>query len=173
MRYIYIGLICIFSSLHSRGQIYFPEIKGTTLEGKKLRIPTNNNKYSVIAIAFHRDAEEALKRWLQPLYDSFIKKDGGDPFDLSEFYDVNFTFIPMIEGFKRVAEEFRKNTDAFFWPYVLDTEKADIKSLQNELGIDDPQIPYFFVLDKRGMVVAKVQGNFSEEKLSKLEDAVE
>src|SRR5688572_27311502 len=131
-----IVLILCFCSMSAFSQTgkNFPVTSGVTLDEQKMTVPLKNGKYSVVAIAFHRDAEDQLKEWLNPLYESFmVKEKSAGTFDMSDFYDVNFVFIPMINGFKRVAEEFKKGTDKRFWPYILDTEKTDIKSLQNSL----------------------------------------
>lgn len=170
MRYIF--ALALGLAFFTSGAQSFPSIKGTLLDGNQLDLPQKNEKYSVIAIAFHRDAEESLKYWLQPLYDNFIKKESGDPFDLAEFYDVNFVFIPMIQGFKKVADEFKANTDSYYWPYILDTEKTDIKTLQKSLGVTDTKQPHFYVVDPNGQVVAETQGGFTQTKLKKLEDAI-
>jgi hypothetical protein len=55
----------------------------------------------------------------------------------------------------------------------MDTEKTDIKELQKQLGVTDNKIPYFYVLDKAGKIVAAQNGDFSEDKMDKLEEAVE
>ena len=152
----------------------FPNIAGVTLDDRNITIPVKNGKYSVVAIAFHRDAEDELKHWLNPLYDNFMvkeKKPGN--FDMADFYDVNFIFIPMINGFKKIAEEFKKGTDKQFWSYILDTEKTDIKALQKNLGVTDNKVPHFFTLDPSGKVVAHEQGKFTKEKMSNLEEAIE
>jgi hypothetical protein len=153
----------------------FPNIKGVCLDDKNMSVPTLNGKYSVIAIAFHRNAEEDLKKWLNPLYDAFIKteKESSTGFDLADIYDVNFVFIPLISGYRRVAEDFKKGTDKQFWSYILDTEKTDISLLQQKLGITDNKVPYFYVLDKEGKIVEVQSGKFTTTKLDKLEDAVE
>jgi hypothetical protein len=153
----------------------FPAVKGSNLEDKAINVPAKNGKYSVIAIAFHRDAEDQLKKWLNPLYDSFIKteKKSSQEFDMAEMYDVNFVFIPMISGFRKVADEFKSKTDKHFWAYILDTEKTDVQAVRESLGISDKKEPYFFVLDKSGKVVQVQSGSFSPAKLEKLEDAVE
>jgi hypothetical protein len=92
---------------------------------------------------------------------------------MAEIYDVNFVFIPMIAGFRKVAEDFKKGTDKQFWSYIMDTEKTDVKQLQETLQVSDNKIPYFFVLDKEGRVVETQSGKFSAAKLEKLEAAVE
>ena len=146
-------------------------INGTSLDEKTMALPIKNGKETIVAIAFHRGAEEELKKWLNPLYYTFIKKPkGSNKLDMSEIYDVNFVFVPMISGFKKVAEDFKKGTDKEFWPYIMDTEKTDIKALQKELGVDDNKIPYFFVLDKNGKIIEMQSGKFKEEKVEKLEE---
>jgi hypothetical protein len=152
----------------------FPVIHGVTLDDNQLSVPLKNGKHSVVAIAFHREAEDALKQWLNPLYENFMvkeKKPGN--FDMADFYDVNFVFVPMINGFKKVAEEFKKGTDKQFWSYILDTEKTDIKSLQKSLGVQNNKEPYFFIVDPAGNIKATEQGKFTREKMSRLEDAIE
>lgn len=155
-----------------KGKI-FPEMKGVTLDDKSIVLPVKNDKYSIVAIAFHRSAEENLKNWLNPLYDNFMKKSGGGHFDMAEIYDVNFIFIPMIAGFKKIAEDFKSGTDKEFWPYIMDTEKTDVKQLQSQLGIEDNKIPHFFVLDSDGKIVEYQSGKFSDAKMEKLQDAVD
>lgn len=170
-KYFAIGLIIGSFGLFGQKGKSFPTINGITLDEKQITIPLKNGKETIVAIAFHRGAEEELKKWLNPLYYTFIKKSkGSNKLDMAEIYDVNFVFIPMISGFKKVAEDFKKGTDKEFWPYIMDTEKTDIKALQKELGVDDNKIPYFFVLDKNGKIIEVQSGKFKEEKVEKLEE---
>ncbi|MCX8081261.1 MAG: hypothetical protein N3F09_08500 [Bacteroidia bacterium] len=169
---IFVFLLCqlLFSQ---KGKI-FPTINGVMLSERKYTVPEKNGKYTVLGIAFHRHAEDALKKWLNPLYYTFMKKpEKKGQFDVAEIYDVNFVFIPMISGFKKIAEEFKSSTDKQFWDYILDTEKTDVKKLQQELGISDNKIPYFFVLDKNGKILEMVSGDYKEDKIDQLEDAIE
>lgn len=165
-------LVISLTSIAQNGKI-FPKVQGTTLDDKSISLPFKNNKYSVIAIAYNRDAETDLKKWLNPLYSMFIKKGESSNFDMAEIYDVNFIFIPMISGFKKVADDFKKGTDKEFWPYILDTEKTDVKELQLLLQVTDNKIPYFYVLDKNGKIVETQSGKYSDDKIDKLEDAIE
>lgn len=150
----------------------FPVITGTFLNDKSVTLPIKNGKETIVAIAFHKGAEDKLKKWLNPLYYTFINKSKKDnKMDMSEIYDVNFVFVPMIAGFKKIAEDFKKGTDKEFWPYILDTEKTDIKGIQKQLGITDNKIPYFFVVDKNGKVLEFQSGDFSDDKVDALEEA--
>ncbi len=152
----------------------FPTMSGVLLDDKPITLPIKNNKGTVLAIAYHRGAEDALKKWLNPLYNMFIvKKKEGSNFDMAEVYDVNFVFVPMISGFKKIASDFKAGTDKEFWPYIMDTEKTDIKELQKQLGVTDNKIPYFYVLDKGGKIVNVQSGDFSEDKMEAMQEAVE
>ncbi len=152
----------------------FPETKGHSLIDKSVTIPFKNNKYSVIAIAYHRDAETDLKKWIQPMYNLFIKKEKTEgTIDVTDLYDVNFVFIPLISGFKKHADEFKKGIDKELWPYIVDTEKTDIKTLQKYLSVHDTKIPYFYVLDKAGKIVDIESGKYEDIKLDKIDDAIE
>lgn len=171
---ILLSSILMSSYLHGQTGKTFPKITGSLLNDKSFSIPVNNEKYTVVAIAYHRDAEDFLKQWLNPLYENFIKKESkGSNFDIAEINDVNFVFVPMISGFKKIADNFKKDTDKEFWPYILDTEKTDIKELQKELEVKDNKIPYFYVLNKEGKILAVESGKFTNQKLTRLEDVIE
>lgn len=152
----------------------FPAISGKTLDDKNINLPMKNGKYTIVAIAYHRGAEDELKKWLNPLYYTFVKKPNGKTnFDVSEVYDVNFVFVPMISGFKKIADDFKAGTQKEFWPYIMDTEKSDIKGVQKLLEAKDSKIPYFYVVDKNGKIVEVQSGEYSEAKMDNLEEAVD
>lgn len=170
---IAITIMVSLSTLAQKGKA-FPVITGVTLDDKPISLPIKNGKQTIVAIAYHRGAEDALKKWLNPLYYTFIKKENGKSnFDVSEIYDVNFVFVPMISGFKKIANDFKSGTQKEFWPYIMDTEKSDIKEVQKQLGVTDNKIPYFYVLDKNGKVLEMQSGDYTEDKIDNLEEAVE
>lgn len=157
-----------------KAQRSFPLIEGITLNQQKLTVPFLNGKTTIIAIAYSRNAEDDMKKWLNPLYETFVRKEksaGG--LSSAEVYDVNFFFIPLISGFKKIAEDFKKGTDKEYWPYIVDTEKTDIKEVQKKMEVKDKDTPYFYVLDKQGKVIFETSGKYQEAKLSKLEEAAE
>ncbi len=150
----------------------FPTIIGVSLADKSMSLPMKNGKYTIVAIAFNKAAEDELKKWLNPLYDAFMNKvKGKNSMDMSDGHDVNFFFCPVIGGLKMVANKFKETTDKAFWPYVMDTDKTDIKLQGKILEISDPKVPYVFVLDKEGKVVDFQSGDFKEEKVDALEEA--
>lgn len=160
-------------ALNAQKGMQFPAMTGTTLDDKQVSLPSKNGKYTLIGIAYNRAAEEELKKWLNPTYYNFIKKgDANGQFDVAELYDVNFYFIPMISGFKKARNDFKAGTDKEFWGYILDTD-ADIKALKAQLKITDDKIPYFYILDPSGKIVEAVSGPYKEDKMDKLEDAID
>ena len=151
----------------------FPNTTGATLDDKEKSIPFKNGKFSILAVAFHRGAEDELKKWLNPLYNTFMVKSKAKTLDMSTVYDVNFVFVPMIAGVKMIADEYKSGTDKAFWPVVLDTKKSDMKAAATSLGITDRKIPYIFVLNKDGVVVDVQSGEYSEDKIDAVEEAME
>ena len=108
------------------------------------------------------------------MYNLFIKKEKTEgTIDVTELYDVNFVFVPLISGFKKHADEFKRGIDKELWPYILDTEKTDIKALEKTLEVKDTKIPYFYVLDKTGKIVDVESGKYEEAKLDKIDDAID
>lgn len=165
-------LLCLLNTQAQQVGKTFPKINGFDLNDKALTLPQNNGKYTIVAIAYLREAEPEMKKWLNPLFDEFVNKDKG-ALDMSGGgHDVNFYFVPMISGLKNAKMDYKDNTDKGFYPYIMDTDKYDIKGMQKELGIENPKIPYFYVLDKNGKIVNVQSGKYSEEKVEQMDDAI-
>jgi hypothetical protein len=173
MRAILSALLLLFV-LNSQAQQVgktFPKINGFDLSDKALTLPQKNGKYTIVAIAYLREAEPEMRKWLNPLFEEFVNKDKG-ALDMSDGHDVNFYFVPMISGLKNAKMDYKNNTDKGFWPYVMDTDKYDIKGMQKELGVENPKIPYFYVLDKDGKIVNVQSGKYTEEKMEQMGEAI-
>ena len=170
-----LAITVLFAALNCSAQKgkAFPNTNGATLDDKEKSIPFINGKSSILAVAFHRGAEEELKKWLNPLYNTFMVKSKAKTLDMSTVYDVNFVFVPMIAGVKMIADEYKSGTDKEFWPVVLDTKKSDMKAAATYLGITDRKIPYIFVLNKDGVVIDVQSGEYSEDKIDAIEEAME
>lgn len=168
-----VSLAAVLSGAAQKGKT-FPMTYGATLENKGTSIPQKNGKFSIVAVAFNKSAEAELKKWLNPLYNTFmVKATGPKTIDISTSYDVNFTFVPLIGGIKKVADDFKASTDKGFWPYIMDTEKTDMKDVELILDVKDRKVPYIFVLDKNGIVVDFQTGDYSEAKIDAMEEAME
>ena len=91
-----LAITVLFAALNCSAQKgkTFPNTNGATLDDKEKIIPFKNSKFSILAVAFHRGAEDELKKWLNPLYNTFMVKSKAKTLDMSTVYDVNFVFVP-------------------------------------------------------------------------------
>jgi hypothetical protein len=170
---IVIILIALAVKLNAQVGMAFPFVAGKTLDDKPISLPIKNNKKTIVGIAYGRAAEGDLKKWLNPLYSTFIEKPDNKNFDVAAIYDVNFVFVPVIAGLKNVIEDFKKGTDKEFWPYIMDMESSDMQRIERELKAADRKTAYFYVLDTNGKIIEMVSGAFSDDKMDKLETAAE
>lgn len=166
--------ICLCLNISAQTKPTFPTLAGHTLEGTAITLPEQPaKKFSIIGICFKRSAEENLKTWITPMYETFVAKaNGTDYFDVANYYDVNYFFIPLISGFKKAANDFKASTQKELWKNVIDCD-TDIKLLKEQLKPSDENQPYFFVLDLNGKIVEVVSGKYSEDKMDKLQEAID
>src|SRR5688572_14947716 len=89
----------------AKGKV-FPDLSGETFAGKTVNLPKDTKgKMTVIGVCFSKAAEEDLKTWLNPMYNTFVvKKDTSDFFSAAINYDANFYFIPMLNKVNQIFE---------------------------------------------------------------------
>ena len=160
------ALMAFCCALHAQN---FPALTGTTLEGKTINIPQQTNgKYTLLGLTYSQKSQEALSQWAQEIYDYFIT----DP-----AYDFNIYLVPMIGGVKGVAagaveKEMKKSLDPELYKYFL-LYVGEVASYKQSLKMGDKDVPYFFVLDKTGKIVYRTSGAYSDDKLEKIDEAIE
>ena len=151
----------------------FPNMKTQKLDDHIVVLPENaHGKYTFVGVAYSKEAETDLATWFQPVYETFIHKDKGGVFE-TESYDVHVYFIPMFTGVNQAAhgkavKEMKAGVDKTLWPYLL-VYKGEIKEYKAQLAMDKKELPYFFVLDKKGKVVYKTSGKCTDEKMEEIE----
>jgi hypothetical protein len=147
----------------------FPEITGTTLEDKTVSLPKDTKgKYTLVGVAYSQKADDALKGWFQPVYETFL--DESD-------YDVNVYFIGMISGIKEVAagtieKKMKQGVDPVLHKNML-LYKGEAAKYKDLLGLKEKDTPYFFLIDKTGKVVYTTSGAYTDAKLEKAEDILD
>jgi hypothetical protein len=179
MKTIILTLSLISHSFLLKAQIgkLFPEMKAHKLDEKVVVLPEETKgKYTLLGLAYSKEAEKDLATWYQPVYEAFIFKDKGGAFEV-ESYDINLYFIPMFTGINqaahsKISKEMKEGVDKTLWPYIL-LYKGELKSYNDELAMDDKNIPYFYILDKKGLVVYKTSGKYSNEKMAEIEKHLE
>lgn len=155
----------------------FPEMTCNTLEGKEVCIPKHTKgKYSLIGLAYSSKAEEQLKTWFKPVYYKFVYQP-EKPVLFHEPYDVNLYFVPMFTGVQQLrtgstVDKIKEQMDSKLHPYIL-IYKGDLKSYKNKLDFERRDVPYFFVLDEEGKIVYATSGEYSGEKMGKIEEVID
>ncbi|MFO0323333.1 MAG: hypothetical protein ACK504_13005 [Bacteroidota bacterium] len=166
--------LCLASQHYAQIKKSFPNLSGHTLEGSAISLPEKSaKKFTIIGICYKRSAEDALQTWIQPMYDVFVAKaNKTDYFDVANYFDVNYYFIPLISGFKKAASEFKDRTQKEIWANVIDCD-TDIKVLKKTLNPSDDAQPYFYVIDLTGKILEVVSGKYTEAKMDKIQEAID
>jgi hypothetical protein len=150
----------------------FPDIKGETLDNKTVSIPVDTKgKSTLVCMSYSADAEKDLRTWYEPTYDKFIAQ--TEMFS----YDINLYFIPMFTGVNAVAagpakKQMQKDVQADLQPHVM-FYSGEIQTYKEKLKMDDPKLPYIFVLDKDGKIIYETTGAYSEEKMDEIDEHLE
>jgi hypothetical protein len=174
MKQIITVFVLFFSMSFQAQKGNFPALAGHTLEGTAINLPlSGTTKFTIVGLCFKRSAEEDLKTWIQPMYETFVAKaNKTDFFDVANYYDVNYFFIPLISGFKKAAADFKAATQKDLWKNVVDCD-TDIAVLKAQLKPADESVPYFYVIDTKGKIIEIVSGKFTEDKMDKLQEAID
>jgi hypothetical protein len=147
-----------------------PELKGKTLAGTDITLPVKNGKATVLGVAFSPKAEQDLKGWMQPLYDTFLAKHEG-VFEAGNF-DGNVYLVALLSGAaslagKGLADKAAKGTDAELRPRII-LSTQDPALLAKALNVTDKNRPYFAVLDAEGHIKGIVSGPYNEAKMDEI-----
>lgn len=155
-------------------QTTFPAMECTSLEGKKVSLPKDNNgKITVLGMAFSQKAEKELSTWFQPAYSNFIEKPDPNAIIPMDVYDVNCYFVPVFSGVMQAAagkveKKMKEGLDKSLQSNVLSFKgKAD--DIKKTLNINKDDSPWIFVVDAAGKVLYSTFGAFSESKMEEIE----
>jgi len=160
----------VFLGTQLSAQTTFPVIQGETTEGSEVTLPQAAPAgFTVIAIAYGKKAQPILETWYGPAYSRFVNKQGL----FADSYHADLFLVPIFVGLNKSAygtsmKELKRSADPDIARRVV-FFKGDAKAVIEALGMKDKDIPYFFVLDKNGRIVAHVSGAFSVDKLDALE----
>ena len=149
-------------------------IKGETAENKYVSIPGDTNgKFTILCFASSKKAQHDLETWLDPVYNKYIAKTGL----MDDMFDVNVFVIPVFKGANAAIREsikrkFRETAQQDLWPHVLFC-KEGMNEIGASLGLQNDDIPYFFLLDKEGGIIYRTNGNYTDEKFDGMDDKIE
>lgn len=172
--FVFITVAAISTSFAQMGKP-FPKLESKKLTGQAFPIPDSvKGKYTIIGMAFSKKAEESLKTWYQPAYQTFIQK--KKTMFAAEVYDVNTYFVAVVTGTNKVAggdivKAIQAQTQKELQPYIL-TYIGEFASYKKSLSITENDEPYFFVLDEKGIVSYITSGAYTAKKLEDIEEVV-
>ncbi len=170
---LFIAAALIVSDTVNSPSFEFPAISCETLDGKKISLPVDcAGKKTLIGMAYSQKAQDMLLTWYEPMFDKFVAKVGMFDYE----YDVKLYFIPMFIGLKQAfyestLKELRSQNRKDLYPYVL-FYKGELEPYDSKLSMKDKSIPYFFVLNEKGIVIHSVSGSFSESKMEAIEEVL-
>ena len=158
----------------------FPTMDCEDYNGNSVVLPEDTmGKHTLLGMAFSKQAEMDLKTWMQPIYNKFIDKTDNSAagvFDVSASYDINLYFVPMFTGANQVAsksskEKIKAMSEKELYPHLLFYEGAN--SYKKELDFEKKDIPYFFVIDEKGVIVYATSGKYDSKKMEAILDILD
>jgi len=169
-------LIVPFFGFAQKGK-YFPAVAGETLTSKNISVPENTKgKYTLVGVAYSKKSDDLLKGWYSPMYNTFVSPPTSSLFPQDD-YDVNMYFVALMKGIYKVADKgitkkMKQGIDKRFHDNVL-VYQGKINSYKKELNLGQKDVPYFFVLDKKGKIVYHTSGAYSKKKMFDIQSAIE
>ena len=153
----------------------FPKLEGETLTNEIFNLPDDlGGKYALISMAYSKKSEDDLASWFNPVWNTFIKESTG-LFNIN--YDMHVYFVPMFTGAKRPAyqtamKKVQQTVDPLIQPHVL-FYKGTIHQYKEALNFQGNDVPYFYIIDPSGKIMAMASGKYTQAKMQELVDAVE
>jgi len=177
IRLVAVAFMVIFMGIKPTfSQTIFPTILAEDVNDKSISIPLHyEGKRTVIGIAFSLKANESLKKWANPLHKTLIAGSMGGLMG-GNMYDANLGFVALLKGIAKIGkaeakQRIKKETDPSLHSLFLFSE-SDANEIMNHLEIKNTSEPYFFVLDEKGKIITQVSGAYSEEKMTRITDAL-
>tara|TARA_B100000965_G_scaffold352176_1_gene327226 strand:+ start:118 stop:648 length:531 start_codon:yes stop_codon:yes gene_type:complete len=152
----------------------FPDIEVVDLNEDSYTLPqATKGKFTLIGVAFSEDAQDDLYTWSQPVFSEFM-----DENNLSSLvYDPHVKLILMFTGanqvvYNKAKEKIEEGTDETLKDNVV-LYKGKMEDYRKTLKMKDRKKPYFFVLDKNGVIIYVTQGAYSRKVLEEVGNLIE
>jgi hypothetical protein len=147
--------------------ITFPTISSSNLEGKKFELPQDfKGKLNIILIAFQREQQDLVEEWL-PFLDDLARKTPDIAF--YELPTLNISYILVRRVIDGGMQAGIPDINARERTITLYLNK---KTFRKELDIPDEKTIYILLINKKGEVIWRTQGRFTNEKSIDLENTV-
>ncbi|MFO7992036.1 MAG: hypothetical protein R6U61_07075 [Thermoplasmata archaeon] len=138
----------------------FPRITADALSGKKVTIPDDvSGEMTLIGVAFVREAQGMLDSWMEYFQDLCKGK------DIYELPMIDGVFWKILSGF--IDGGMRAGIPEEKHDYVV-TYYGDTSEFRKELGMDDKNLAYIFLIDGDGYILFQGSGYPNEEEKKEL-----
>ncbi len=146
----------------------FPLVRSENLEGRMFTLPADlEGVYNVLFIAFKREQQIDIDSWLP-----FVKQQVKEYptlayYELPTIYRGNPLFRWGLNAGMRMGIPDKKAREVTITLYL------DKKAFRKALDIPDEEHIYVLLVNRKGEVLWRVEGPFSEEKGKNLKHAIE
>jgi hypothetical protein len=164
--FILIISLTILSSFNPKG-IPFPELIATNVNGETVKLPQDNGRNCIIALAFSANSRTELNTWIEPLSNVFNRQSTEEEV-LTDPYNSDLFLVNMYtkeNEYEEALKVFQTDLQEELKSHVL-LYTGNVSSYKKELGLSDQF--YIFTLDLHGNIMHTVSGTYSEEKLQEM-----
>ena len=145
-------------------QNVFPPVKAANLSGKEMQMPGDfSGEYNLVLIAFERKQQTNVDTWLKPLVKLSEAHKGLRYYELPTIDKLNaMTRFFINTGMKSGIPD-KAQRDRTITLYI------DKKPFKDTLKITSEKTIYALLLDRKGDVVWRAEGDYTEDKGKELE----
>ncbi len=148
----------------------FPSVETEMISGQIVNLPGDfSQEFVLVGIGTSKKAEDDLRTWQTPIYNKFVAKTGM----MDDMYDVQVCFLPLFTGASKAAKpkvmkRLKENNESLVVDhlYVYAGDRAPFK----EFGLTQRSTPYFFLLNRDGVVLWQAKGDFRQSYFDEIED---
>ncbi|MFP4469230.1 MAG: TlpA family protein disulfide reductase [Bacteroidales bacterium] len=156
---LFTGIFLIFMSTMAQ---QFPEIKARSLSGNEYVFPAKaSGKITLIVVAFKRQSQPVINQWVEFWENNFGNDGGFDFYEIPMLASGWKIMRGIIDGGMQsgVPSEKHDKTATYYGP---------LDHYYNDLEIDDPSIPYLFLLAPDGTIAWRSSGILTTDKKNQL-----
>jgi hypothetical protein len=150
------------SDLASNGQNMFPSMTGIDLLGEERPLPDSfEGEFNIVSIAFQREQQENVNTWIEAVKPVLAENDNVRYYEVPLIYEMNAMMRGWVNNGMRSglpSEEARERTITVY----TDREKFFDMMNMNEDTI------YTLLLNKKGEILWRAEGDATEEKMAEL-----
>jgi hypothetical protein len=170
-RILFLLMFVVSSISQTFAQKQVPTIESFNVSMEKINFPVIDHALSqVVLISFNRNAEKEASTWIDPLVQKFVRKSGLlDAMFEANLYSLSFLSESEFLQVKLAEDRLKSEIPTELHSATLFTH-ASKDSLKQILS--GKSSVYVAVISSSGKLLGFVQGDFSEDKMEKIEQLI-